>query len=115
MQIRPKGRMEAADVNPILGVAGSGLKVFPVVVIDLREVKGMAAEVPGLLEEGIKDLIAARKLALSREHPHLFWRIGQAGPLEDKCVCQGLCRNCPCRSAKDQKEAAVKPSPGRRR
>jgi hypothetical protein len=112
LRLMPKGNMTLKDINLILGTARSALKVFPVIVIDLLEVREVAEQVPALLEDGLRSLIGERKLTLLREMPHLCWKIYQPETHDNPCACQGNCRNCPCRSAEVPQEVKGKARTG---
>jgi hypothetical protein len=101
LRIMPKVDLALKDVNIILGATRSALRVFPVVIVDLAEFRGLAAEVPDLLEEGLGSLIAKQKLALRQKMPHLSWEVYQPEPPIHRCDCQGNCRNCPCRGEEE--------------
>lgn len=105
LRIMPKGDLALKDVNLILGAARSALRVFPVIIVDLQKVRGLAAPVPDLLEEGLRSLISEQKSVLREKMPHLRWKVYQPETHADPCTCRGSCRNCPCR-AQEEAEAA---------
>ncbi len=98
LRIMPKGDLACQDVKVILGAARSALRVFPVLIVDLVEVRELTAEVPDLLEDGLRSLITEQKSVLRQQMPHLRWKVYQPAPPIHRCDCQGSCRNCPCRS-----------------
>jgi hypothetical protein len=98
LRIMPKGDLAPGDVKVILGAARSALRVFPVLIVDLAEVRELAAQVPDLLEDGLQSLISEQKSVLRQQMPHLRWKVYQPGTHTNPCTCRGNCRNCPCRS-----------------
>jgi hypothetical protein len=101
LRIMPKGDLAFQDVNVILGAARSALRVFPVLIVDLVEVRELAAQVPDLLEDGLRSLITEQKSVLRQKMPHLRWKVYQPAPHIHRCDCQGSCRNCPCRGEEE--------------
>ncbi|MBM4287888.1 MAG: hypothetical protein FJ135_07025 [Deltaproteobacteria bacterium] len=99
LRLVPLGTLTTQGVQHILGAAQAGLQAFPVVVVDLQE----AGEVPeGLLprlEEGLRQLVAAKRLILGLETER--WTLQPPPP--KTCRCQGDCQNCPCQSQGDKK------------
>jgi hypothetical protein len=68
------------------------------VIVDLVEVRELAAPVPDLLEDGLRSLITEQKSVLREKMPHLRWKVYQPESQANPCDCRGSCRNCPCRS-----------------
>ena len=100
LQLAPRGTLTDRLVRQILGAAQVGFRVFSVVVVDLQEVEKVGEDTLDRLEEGLRQLIAAKKHALLVEPGK--WILQTAEPSEDACQCNGNCRDCACRSHADQ-------------
>ncbi|MBW1917613.1 MAG: hypothetical protein JRI57_06280 [Deltaproteobacteria bacterium] len=79
LRLLPAGWLNPAEVHVILGAARSGLTLFPVIIIDLQQIHKANQESLKLLEEGLEQIIAEKKLALCRECPRLGWHQGGEG------------------------------------
>ena len=95
----PWGTITASGVKQILGASQAGLQAYPVVVVDLHEIKDLKQEIRDLLEEGLRQLVAEKRLILGLEPQR--WTLQTAMP--KSCKCQGNCQNCPSRFQKDKK------------
>ncbi len=97
LQIVPWGNLTDSGVDQILGAAQAGLRVFPVIVVDLHDARDLPEDALARLEAGLRQLVAARGLVLGLEPQK--WTLQTAPP--HSCQCQGDCRNCPCKSHAD--------------
>lgn len=100
LRVVPLGRITSAQVEPILGAAQSGLAAFPVVVIDLRDASVVPPAVVAQLQEGLRQIVATRKLVLNLE-PHR-WILQK--PSHESCLCAGNCVNCRHRQQQSDKD-----------
>ena len=69
-----------------------GFRVFSVVVVDLLEAEDVGEDTLATLEEGLRQLIAAKKRALLMGPGK--WTLQIAPPSRDACLCNGNCRDC---------------------
>lgn len=99
LRVLPKGYLNALGVKRILGATQAGLRVFPVVVVDLREAREVSETTLTLLEDGLRQIIAEKKQALIAEPGK--WTLQTLSPFKEDCHCKGNCRNCPCQSHMD--------------
>jgi hypothetical protein len=105
LRIVPLGHVTPEQVEPILGAAQSGLAAFPVVVIDLRDAAAVAAPVVELLQDGLRQLVAARQLVLGLEPNRWILR----KPPQEPCRGAGNCQNCRHQQAPPQQQARKTP------
>jgi hypothetical protein len=64
LRLMPQGDLTEPKIKQILRAAEVGLRVFPLVVVDLRTSKGSTESAINLLEEGLQQIIAKRKHVL---------------------------------------------------
>ncbi|AEB08230.1 hypothetical protein [Desulfobacca acetoxidans] len=100
LRVAPLGKLTGSGVEQILGAAQAGLRVFPVVVVDLQGAENSTADTLTRLEEGLRQLVSEKKLILGLEPEK--W-ILQGSPPEKICHCCNNCENCPCRSRTGEK------------
>jgi len=100
LRLTPQGNLTDSVVKQVLGTAQAGFRVFSVIVVDLQEAGEVGEDTLARLEEGLRQLIAAKKHALLVEPGK--WILQTAEPAEDACQCNGNCRDCACRSHADQ-------------
>jgi hypothetical protein len=100
LRLAPRGNLTESVVKQILGAAQVGFRVFSVVVVDLQEADEVGADALARLEEGLRQLIAAKKHALLVEPGK--WTLQTAENSKDACRCDGNCRDCSCRPHGDQ-------------
>lgn len=67
LRVVPKGYLTDLGVKRILGATQAGLRVFPVVVVDLREAGEVSETTLTLLEDGLRQIIAEKKQVLLSE------------------------------------------------
>lgn len=92
LRIVPLGRVTLEQVEPILGAAQSGLRIFPVVVVDLREAAVVAPAVTEQLQQGLQQLVAERRLALGLEPDRWILQTASAPCCHGRHSCQ-QCRH----------------------
>ncbi len=102
LRVVPLGRVTPAQVPQILGAAQSGLQAFPVVVIDMREAAVAPPAVVEQLQDGLRRLVAERRLLLGLESNRWILR----RPPSQACRCTGNCQNCRCRQSQSDLLAA---------
>jgi len=100
LRLAPRGTLTDRLVRQILGAAQVGFRVFSVVVVDLQEVEKVGEDTLDRLEEGLRQLIAAKKQALFVEPGK--WTLQTAATSQDACQCNGNCRDCACQPHADQ-------------
>jgi hypothetical protein len=64
LRLMPQGDLTEPKIKQILRAAEVGLRVFPMVVVDLRTSKESTKSAINLLEEGMQRIIAKRKHVL---------------------------------------------------
>lgn len=100
LRLAPRGKLTDRVVKQILGTAQVGFRVFSVVVVDLQEAEEVGEDTLARLEEGLRQIIAAKKQALLVEPGK--WTLQTAATSQDACRCNGNCRDCACRPQADQ-------------
>jgi len=98
LQIVPWGNLTDGGVEQILGAAQAGLRVFPVIVVNVQEARDLQEDHLARLEAGLRRLVAEKRLILGLEPQR--WTLQT--PPRPSCRCQGDCRNCPCKSHSDK-------------
>jgi hypothetical protein len=66
LRLVSRGNLTDLGIKRILRATEAGLQVFPLVIVDLQESKGIKQNIVTLLEEGLRQLIAQRKQALGK-------------------------------------------------
>ena len=92
--LMPSGSLTEKGVTQILGAAQAGLRVYPVIVVNLKEVTEMTDDALARLEEGLQRLVEEKRLVLGLEPQK--WTLQT--PPQASCRCQGDCRRCACRT-----------------
>jgi hypothetical protein len=100
LRLTPRGNLTDGVVKQILGAAQVGFRMFSVVVVDLREAGAICADTLAGLEEGLRQIVAAKKEGLPMEP--VQWTLQTAATTKDACLCNGKCRDCACRPQVDQ-------------
>jgi len=100
LRVAPRGNLTDRLVKQILQIAQIGFRVFSVVVVDLQEAEEVDEDTLARLEEGLRQLIAAKKQTLLVEPGK--WTMQTAATSQDACLCNGNCQDCACRSQADQ-------------
>ena len=98
LRLIPKGHLSPPAVEQLLGVARSALTFFAVLTVDLRGALEMKDDYLAMLEGGLQQLIAEKKLVLTCEVPKFRWVVHQPSASRSPCKCGGLCQGCPHRS-----------------
>jgi hypothetical protein len=95
LKLMPWGSLMEKEVKQILGAAQAGLRVYPVVVVDLKDSTDVKEDTLARLEAGLKRLVEEKRLRLGLEP--------QKGTLPSPpplpCRCQDDCRGCACLSS----------------
>ncbi len=90
LKLMPWGSLTDKEVNQILGVAQAGLRVYPVVVVDLKDSTDVTEDALTRLEGGLKRLVEEKRLRLGLEPQK--WTLPSPPPTP--CRCPGDCRGC---------------------
>jgi hypothetical protein len=100
LRLAPRGNLTDHVVQQILGTAQAGFRVFSVVVVDLQEAGEVGEDTLDRLEEGLRQLIEAKKHALLVEPGK--WILQTTETSKDTCHCNGNCQDCACQPHADQ-------------
>jgi len=105
--LMPVGSLAEKGVKQILGAAQAGLRIYPVIVVDLKEITDMTDDALARLEEGLQRLVEEKRLLLGLEPQK--WTLPT--PPQTTCRCEGSCHRCDCPSlghllSKKQAESA---------
>lgn len=65
--LMPVGSLTEKGVKQILGAAQAGLRVYPVIVVDLKEITDRPDDALARLEEGLQRLVEEKRLLLGLE------------------------------------------------
>jgi hypothetical protein len=95
LRLIPKGPMSSPAVEQLLRVARSALTFFAVLTVDLRGALEIQEAYLEMLEGGLQQLIAEKKLVLTCEVPKCRWVVHQPTANRSSCKCGGLCQDCP--------------------
>jgi hypothetical protein len=67
MGLMPLGSLMEKGIKQILGAAHAGLRIYPVIVVDLKEITDMTDDALHWLEEGLQRLVEEKRLWLGLE------------------------------------------------
>lgn len=67
LRLVSRGNLTDLGIKRILRATEAGLQVFPLVIVDLQESRGIKQNIVTLLEEGLRQIIAQRKQALGQD------------------------------------------------
>jgi hypothetical protein len=67
LRLVPRGNLTDLGIRRILRATEAGLQVFPLVIVDLQESRGIKQDIVTLLQEGLRQVIAQRKQALPKD------------------------------------------------
>jgi hypothetical protein len=110
LRVVPKGYLTELGVKRILGATQAGLRVFPVVVVDLGEAREVSETILTHLEDGLRQIIAEKKQVLLSEPGK--WTLQTFSPSMDDCRGHGDCSRCRGRSPKKQEVPKSRPGTG---
>lgn len=95
LRLMPWGSLTEKEVRQILGVAQAGLRVYPVVVVDLKESTDVTEDALARLEAGLKRLVEEKRLRLGVEPQK--WTLPSLP--QTFCRCEDDCHRCACHSS----------------
>jgi hypothetical protein len=67
LRLVPRGNLTDLGIRRILRATEAGLQVFPLVIVDLQESRGIKQGIVTLLQEGLRQIIAQRKQAFPKD------------------------------------------------